>query len=296
MPTLVNDWNFNFNNYTFGGAGTNVQIMSIDGLDDLPSLRVQDDNRGYADGAFTGRDFLNGRIITFYLQVLGDPSGNPSLSMQNNLAVMKSKLISQSTGFNQLAMKIPTRGQQYIYARVRKRTITIDPNYVYGRAFVAVEFFCPDPRFYDAATSGAALSPITLQGRTYPRVYPMIYTNTTGLTNSQAFINTGNYTTYPLLTFTGICSTPTITNLTTGATLSFNISLGSSDILVVDTDMRTVVLNGNTNVRNTLSGGSTWFGFPPTTSTASTTLVFTTVTYSISQPPTCTVAYHNANI
>ena len=200
--------------------------------------------------------------------------------------------------------KLPTRNEKIVYARVRKRTITIDPTYVYGRAFVAVDFFCPDPRIYDSVQSTGVMSPITLQGRTYPRTYPLTFTSTTSVTNQVSLYNTGNYITYPTFQFTGICSTPTISNLDTGQTLSFNISLSSTDNLVVNTDLRTVILNGTTNVRNSLAGGSQWFGIKSFLDTATpslpnglpTRLVFTTISYSTSQPPVCYITYRNADI
>ena len=264
---------------------------------DLPSLRVQDDNRGYADGMFTGRDFLNGRIISVTCSIMSDANA----SMQTYIQQMKAAFVSQSAGTSPLIFTLPNRNTQIVQARVRKRDITIDPNYVYGKAIAHIEFFCPDPRIYDNTTTSGILSPVTAVGRVYPRTYPLTYNSSSGVTNSQPFTNTGNYTTFPTYTITGICSNPTIQNITTGQILSFNISLGASDTLVVNSDLRTVVLNGNTNVRNTLVGGSTWFGIPPQPVPAvvppvSNTLLFTTLSYSISQPPTCTVVYRNANI
>jgi hypothetical protein len=297
MAGLGSDWVFSFNGFLFGGPGQGVQILDITGLEDLPSLRVQDDNRGYADGMFTGRDFLNGRIISMTCSIMSDANA----SMQTYVQQMKAAFVSQSSGTSAFRFKLPTRNTQQVQARVRKRDITIDPNYVYGRAIAHIEFFCPDPRIYDDTASTGTLSPVTSVGRTYLRTYPLTYNSSSGLTNSAPFINTGNYTTFPTYTISGVCSNPTIQNITTGQILSFNISLGAADTLVVNSDLRTVILNGNTNVRNTLVGGSTWFGLPAqpvpaVTPQQATTLLFTTLSYSISQPPTCTVFYRNANI
>ena len=73
MPTIttLNSYSFAFNGFIFGGADSPYQITSVDGIEDLPTLRVQDDNRGYQDGMFTGRDFLSGRSILMTLHVFG---------------------------------------------------------------------------------------------------------------------------------------------------------------------------------------------------------------------------------
>ena len=77
MPvnSLVN-YRFAFNDFEFGGGNSVYQILTLDGLEDLPQIRNQDDNRGYQDGMWTGRDFLSGRTLTFNIIVLGDSNNS----------------------------------------------------------------------------------------------------------------------------------------------------------------------------------------------------------------------------
>jgi hypothetical protein len=65
-------YSFAFNGYVFGGAGSFHQITSVDGLEALPQIRNQDDNRGYADGMYSGNDFLAGRTITVIITTFGN--------------------------------------------------------------------------------------------------------------------------------------------------------------------------------------------------------------------------------
>lgn len=67
----LNNYSFAFNNYVFGGTSSVHQILSLEGLESLPGIRNQDDNRGYSDGMFTGNDFLAGRTIVLTIQTLG---------------------------------------------------------------------------------------------------------------------------------------------------------------------------------------------------------------------------------
>ena len=57
MPQVIATYSLSFNGQVFGGVGSPYQVMSIDGLEALPGIRNQDDNRGYSDGMFSGRDF-----------------------------------------------------------------------------------------------------------------------------------------------------------------------------------------------------------------------------------------------
>jgi hypothetical protein len=295
MATPSQPYVFAFNGYLFGGIGQNVQVLSVEGLEDVPTLRVQDEGRGYSDGMFTGRDFLNGRSITMSLQIMGDPSGagGTATSMQTYLQAMKANLISQTTGTGVLQIYLPNRGVQRLNARVRRRSIKIDPEYTYGKAYAMVEFFCPDPRIYNDTLSSYPFSSNSGWIRSYNKNFNMTYSAGAGGQSSWTITNNGNYETFPVFTFTGTSPSPTIgvqmTNLTTSKTLSFpTVSLGANDVLIVDTDMKTITLNGAA-ARNLLANSSQWFSLPASTAN--------TITYStLSGTGTCTMTYRDAYI
>ena len=67
----VSIYQFAFNGLTFG-AGTPYIVENVDGLGGTAPLRIQDDNRGYIDGSYSGRDFYDGRTVTFDLLITGD--------------------------------------------------------------------------------------------------------------------------------------------------------------------------------------------------------------------------------
>ncbi len=258
MPSPSVNYSFAFNGWVFGGVGSPIQLLSVNGLDSLPDVRTQDSIRGYADGLFTGRDFASGRTIDLELQVMGNNS-NTARYYVNEL---RTNLIMQQYGTGVLEFKLPDRNLQYVNARVRARDIVIDPNYVYGRIIAKVRLTCPDPRIYDSTTQSAVITtPATSSGRVYNRIYNMLYVGTGG-GSTTACTNSGSYTTYPIFTITGPCTNPIIVNSTTGQKLAFNIAMASSsETLVVNPDLRTVVLNGSP-ARNLLTGDSSWFGMP----------------------------------
>jgi hypothetical protein len=285
MTTPSQYYQFELNGWSFGGIGNGVQVLSIDGLEDLPSLRVQDETRGYQDGMLTGRDFLNARVIVMELQIMSD-ANNPFTTY---LAQAKANLISQTSGVSTLKLYLPGRTVQVVYGRIRRRNIRIDPQYTYGKATAHVEFFCPDPRIYNDTQSSLLLNPITGRLRTYNRTYNLAYTATSAGAYSGTVTNAGNYETWPTFTLTGTMNAPVITNTTTGEKLSFPlVSLTGSDTLVVNSDLRTVTLNG-ASARNLLSTDSTWFSFDPG--------VTTSITASVaSGTGLCTINYRDAYI
>lgn len=290
MSTPANPYVFSFNGWLFGGIdGGGVQVLSVEGLEDIPNLRVQDENRGYADGMFTGRDFLNGRTVTMKLQIMGAGT-DASTQMQVYLGQLKQYLISQTQGTGVLQIYLPNRGVQRLNARVRRRAITIDPNYTYGRAEALVEFFCPDPRIYNDTATSVSFNPIGGGTRSYNKTYSFTYSGGSGGVSSASVTNQGNYTTFPSFTLVGACTNPVVTanNGSASLSLAFNVSLGASDTLAVNTDLRTITLNGNA-ARNLLSNTSQWFGLAPQTPT--------TINYSVATGSgSCTFTFRDAYI
>jgi len=75
--------------------------------------------------------------------------------------------------------------------------------------------------------------------------------------SSETFlVNSGNYKAYPLITFYGIMTNPTLTNSTTGESIDLTYNLATADdFIVVDTFLHTVTLypSGN-SVRGKFTG------------------------------------------
>lgn len=255
--TSLNNYSFAFNDFVFGGADSVYQVMTVDGLEDLPSIRVQDDNRGYFDGMWTGRDFLSGRTITIVITVRGDVN----YTMNYYLNLLQENLKPQTAGTGVLQFQFPGNTLQRVNARVRRRSIQINTNYSSGLATATYEFFCPDPLIYDNTLNELELyGTSAITGRTYNRVYNMVYG--TGGQTANLCENIGWTNTYPVFTIKGPCINPQINDTNTGNVLSIVYSMQTSDTLILDTNLRSVTLNG-VNRRSLLTNNSTWFSMTP---------------------------------
>lgn len=280
----LNNYSFQFGSFVFGGAGSPFQILSVDGVESLPEIRNQDDNRGYNDGMFSGRDFLGGRTITFELLTLAG-NGNTAFT---NFNLLQAALVPQQTGTQVLSFLLSTSDVTYRFnARVRTRQAKVDPDYTYGYIRSQVTFFCPDPRYYSDTATTASLSPQPALGRTYNKTYNVTYGGGS-IATSTTITNSGNWTTYPTITISGPVTSPTIGNVTTGQYMTVNTSLTNTDTLVIDLDQKLITLNGN-SARNLVAGNSQWFGAPPGTSNFS----FTGTNYSIGTT-SASVTYRSA--
>lgn len=255
--TLTAVYSFSFNGLTFGGAGSPYQILSVDGLESLPGIRNQDDNRGFNDGMFTGRDFLAGRNISMIIQTYGS-GGN---SAQVNFDLLQRKLLPQSSGTTPLYFKLPTANtDQFVDVRVRGLTTTITPEYTYGQITSQLELFAPDPRYYNSNTQTATFIYGIDQGRSYDRTYDLDYGGGTAYKQTTV-TNSGWADTYPTIDVKGPITNPKVGNLTQNAELDFTCTLISTDHLVIDLYNKLVTLNGQP-ARNLLTSGE-WFSAEP---------------------------------
>lgn len=286
MTTLNQVYSFAFNNQVFGGAGSPYQILSVDGLEALPGIRNQDDNRGYHDGMFTGRDFLSGRTISMIFNTFGDSNG----SAQTNYNTIQRVLLPQTQGTTPLYFKFPNSptSEQFINARVRALRTTVDPNYTYGYITSQVDFFCPDPNYYDnnLQTSIMAFSPIA--GRTYNKTFNYTYGGGSS-TITTTINNIGWATTYPTITITGPITNPVVGDLTSGNVLNFTGTYSALDVLEIDLYNQLITLNGSP-ARNLLISG-TWFDAPPGNS-----LYYFTGTGTLAGTTQATVSWYSAYI
>ena len=339
--TSLTNYAFAWNDYLFG-AGTAHPISDVQGLEALPGIRNQDDNRGYSDGMFSGNDFLAGRTITMSIVTLsssstasisaasatgtsvityttstphqlvsgqrvtitgvlstGNPSGTAgtgfnqtnsictvtsttqftlavvltdtrtsggtmtmSSSAQANYNLLQRALLPQTTGTTPLQFQLSgTDVLQRVNARVRGSMSSIDPDYTFGYIKSSYTFFCPDPRVYNDTQQTASLTVSNALGRTYNRIYNLVYGyGSSGATTTVT--NNGWATTYPVITLNGPIVNPTVGNSTTGNYITVTGSYSNTDSVVIDLDSKLITVNGAA-ARNLVAGTSTWYGAAP---------------------------------
>ena len=257
----LNNYQFQFGSFQFGGAGSPFQIISVDGLESLPGLRVQDDNRGFNDGAFSGRDFYSGRTLTFTVHVF---AGNGN-SAHQNFNLFQQYLQPQQSGTQTLQFLLSqTDTEKQLNARVRSRSAVVDPEYTFGYIRCQVSLFAPDPRYYDNVGQVASITPSGINnGRTYNRVYDLSYGGGS-LTNSVLVTNAGWIYTSPVVTINGPITNPTVGYVEANKWVTVNVTLGALDQLVLDMNQNVATLNGSP-VRNLVAAGSQWFTIPANT-------------------------------
>jgi hypothetical protein len=161
--------------------------------------------------------------------------------------------------------------------------------YVSDRAATySVMVTAADPRRYGTTLeTGTTGLPSTTGGLAFPVTFPITFSATTVAGQINA-VNSGTFETRPVLTITGPVVAPTISGLYPDGSvrqLIYSQDLASGDVLVIDTDAHSVILNGVVSRRRFLTVPSGW---PVIPAGGSVSFQFQSGTYNASAMLTAT--------
>ena len=243
----MNNYTITYNGLTIG-AGTSFPITNIDGLGGTSPLRIQDDNRGYIDGSYTGRDFYDERTVYIDVTVLGSTGTTAQANyvlLQNAFAPQPLGYYVDPTGYtpSEYQLKLfqfrlsANTGDQQMYGRSRGLNTPVEPNFSYGYIQTRIMMSFPDPRYYNQ-------------------------TGTTVYGSGAAVVNAGWATMCPVITL----SSPNTSGTISDGTIYMDFAYTGGNPLTIDLLQRVVYLSG-VPVRNVLLASSNgWLSIPPNSS------------------------------
>lgn len=243
----------------FFGPGSKIHVGGITGLDDLPGIRAFDQDRAGDHGAWLGVDLMATRTIELTLHLIGDTAAEYAGLVAQLEAVMQPQATEQNLYLY--------GSSRMVKVRPRRLSLPYEADRFSRTGTAVAQFLASDPRVYDAVLQSPSIGlPTAGTGFAFTFGFPLSFGVATSGGNLN-LSNAGNFPTRPLLTVQGPCLNPSITNVTAGKQLAFGITLGSGDSLTIDTDARSVLLNGIASRRNTLTAASQWWELAPGTST-----------------------------
>lgn len=270
----LNSWQMSYNGVFFG-AGFEAQIVSIDGLRALPAIRNADSPRPRDQGLLAGLDLAGPRVITLVLAI----EGSSMADLDAQLTALEVAFTHQVQNPLPLQYQIAGQSNRIVYVRPRKRNVMLNFEYqAAAYAEMTVELDSLDPRIYDVTTQVAQVGlPAPFTGVTFAPptgsaahgpppagslTFPVVFGSGGGV-NTVTVVNGGGYFTPLYATIQGPCTNPVITNNTTGAVVALEITLGSTDSLLIDMDAHNILLDNTVSRRNTLIPGSLFFDLQP---------------------------------
>lgn len=247
MP--LTNYTFVFNGLTIG-TGTSFLVTNVEGLGGTSPLRIQDDNRGYIDGSYTGRDFYDERTVYLDVTVLGDNSSTAQANyktLQNAFAPQPIGYYPDPTGYTPSANQLKlfqfrlngNTGDMRMYGRSRGLQTPINPEFAYGYIQTRIMMSFPDPRYYTDTATTVSGTLVTMYNNGWATSCPTI---TVASPLSSGLITDGDIT----MEFTGV----------------------SGGILTIDLLSRVIYVGGTPN-RNVMTAASNgWLNLEPNSITS----------------------------
>ncbi len=242
------------------GAGTDYIVHSWDGLG-LPGIRDSNSPKPHGHGDFMGPEYVDIRPVTINASIRGD-DGEDAMDLLDDLIAAWYFEATDPSSYDTtsyLTVKLPGHDERRLYGRPRRSTIN-HQSLLTGHPSAALEWVAGDPRWYSDTEHSTALTiAAATTGRSYPRTFDYGYGG--GTSNTKVVNNAGSFVTEPFLRLDGPLTNATITNATTGETLTITYTLGSGEYLEIDFRAKTVMLNGTASRYSAKSG--TWWALKP---------------------------------
>lgn len=229
------------------GPGTPYEIdrTGLTGWDDLPDLDLADVPRPDQHGLWPGARWAQARLVgaTVWLA--------PRTPADAGATIGAFRAATGPDGRERwLAVRL--HGEVLaVRARVSRRIVPQDRGYVrQGLSKTSLQWTATDPRRYGALAHRAQAGLPTAEaglcwqdgagiGLRWPPEW-----GTAGTSGTLTADNAGGAAAHPVVEFRGPTIAPSLTRLSDGLRLRYAIALGPGDVLAVDTEQGTVVLNG----------------------------------------------------
>ncbi|WP_374986311.1 phage tail protein [Streptomyces fradiae] len=229
------------------GPGTPYQIdrSGITGWDDLPTLDTGDVPRPDRHGAWPGAVWAQPRLVTATVWLVP-----PTAAEAADTTAAFRAATGPEGGERWLAVRL--HGETLaVRARVSRRVVPQDRAYLrQGTGRASLQWTATDPRrFSTVRREGQALLPVPEPGLEWENEagsgleWPVEWGGDAGAGSFTA-VNEGGAAAHPVIEFRGPVRRPTLSRLGDGGRLQYDIVLGAGEVLTVDTEAGTVLLNG----------------------------------------------------
>ncbi|HEX2312558.1 MAG TPA: hypothetical protein VHJ17_02425 [Thermomonospora sp.] len=253
LPTFaVDGWTGN----AVDDAGVEWWVTKEEGWSSAPPVRLSLADRPERDGAFDTPSYRAPRVITLEGTAIA-PGRVAAERAKDRLAAV----LADGSALRPLVVTEP-HGVRQAHVRLSAETRIADRR---GGAFeFSLQLTAPDPLRYAAGDPRRQSCGLSAPGGglRFPMRFPLNFGP--GASGGRLTLdNAGTAPTWPVWRITGPCRDPVVVDSTTGEQLAFALELRSREWLEVDTDARTVLLQGTASRRAALLPESRWFPLRP---------------------------------
>ncbi|MEV5849822.1 phage tail protein [Streptomyces sp. NPDC051985] len=245
-----------------GWAGNTVDedgvewwVTSEQGWAATPPVRLTLTDRPERNGAFDAPSYRGPRVITLEGTAIA-----PDRAVREAAKDRLAAVLADGSGLVPLVVTEPHRVRRAL-VRLSAETKIVDRKA--GVLEFSLTMTAPDPLRYSYGLNVRTCPlPSSSGGVSFPLTFPLDFGS--GSSGGRLLLeNAGTAPTWPVWRIGGPCVQPVITDTATGEELAFDLTLQDGEFLLVDTDARSVLLQGTASRRAALRPGSDWFPLRP---------------------------------
>ena len=230
----------------------------LEGLTGLPNIRSTSGVNAGADGGWTSAQFFDARLISIKC-VIADQ--NPAIVEQKRRELMSLLALGKA---NPLEIRFTTESGNAYTINARVTGVTAPLGQILKKQDVLIQLRADDPLIYAYNEEGGTVATLLVQqpsgGFEIPFTIPLTINGGEGYTS---VVNSGTEAVYPVIELTGPLHNPSVVNQTGNQIIELdNLTMSASDKVVIDTQTRTVTLNG-ADVYDLLSENSSFMTILP---------------------------------
>lgn len=230
----------------------------LEGLTGLPNIRSTSGVNAGADGGWTSAQFFDARLISIKC-VIADQS--PAIVEQKRRELMSLLALGKA---NPLEIRFTTESGNAYTINARVTGVTAPLGQILKKQDVLIQLRADDPLIYAYNEEGGTVATLLVQqpsgGFEIPFTIPLTINGGEGYTS---VVNSGTEAVYPVIELTGPLHNPSVVNQTGNQIIELDdLTMSASDKVVIDTQTRTVTLNG-ADVYDLLSEDSSFMTILP---------------------------------
>lgn len=230
----------------------------LEGLTGLPNIRSTSGVNAGADGGWTSAQFFDARLISIKC-VIADQ--NPATVEQKRRELMSLLALGKA---NPLEIRFTTESGNAYTINARVTGVTAPLGQILKKQDVLIQLRADDPLIYAYNEEGGTVATLLVQqpsgGFEIPFTIPLTINGGEGYTS---VVNSGTEAVYPVIELTGPLHNPSVVNQTGNQIIELdNLTMSASDKVVIDTQTRTITLNG-ADVYDLLSEDSSFMTILP---------------------------------
>lgn len=229
----------------------------LEGLSGLPNIRSTNGVNSGADGGWTSAQYFDARLISIKCTI----ADNDILKVEHKRQELMSLLAIGKR--EELDLKFTTETGSAYAIKVRVTGVTASLGQILKKQDILIQLRADDPLLYAYNEEGGTTATLLVMrptgGFNIPFTIPLQIEGGEGY---QIVQNVGTEAVYPTIILNGPLHNPTVINQTNNQKVELDLVLAATDEVNIDTQTRTVTLNGR-DVYDLLSEDSSFLQIEP---------------------------------